>query len=279
MKKILTILRLLKSKLDYLFFHYCIRHLNLISFKNNPHINENENSFSLISNNKEIKVSLHSWATSIINPNLILYHKKVFEKLNLPINYTSNEYKGHGKWMESILKSSASEVVIFFDIDCIPLNRDIVIEAAKYSSENDSIFGIAQASNHIPPGDFIFCGASFLAISVEAWKKVGSPPLREFPGYDVGEYFSYLMVRNKKKYISLLPEYYHEFSGDYLHCFGKYGIGTYYEGGVFHLWQARNGKYLNYFFSACDYVINNTQLEASKLIRARRQFKSNYITY
>jgi hypothetical protein len=277
MIKILKFLRLIKSKFDYLFFHYLIRHLNIILPNNKHPINKNENekSFKIISSNKEIKISLHSWATSIINPELILYHQEVFEKLNLPINYTCSDYKGHGKWMESILKSSTSEVVIFFDIDCIPLNREIVLEAAKYSNDNVSIFGIAQVSNHIPPGDFIFCGASFLAISLEAWKNVGSPPLREFPGYDVGEYLSYLIIKNNKKYISLLPEYYHEFSGGYLHCFGEYGIGTYYEGGIFHLWQSRNGKYLNYFFSACNNILNNTQLDTKNLIRSRRQFKLN----
>jgi hypothetical protein len=144
-----------------------------------------------------------------------------------------------------------------------------VIEAAKYSYENISIFGIAQASNHIPPGDFIFCGPSFLAISVDAWKSVGSPPLREFPGYDVAEYLSYLILKSNKKYFSLLPEYFHEHSGDFLHCFGEYGIGTYYEGGVFHLWQARNGRFLNYFITACNSVLNSSPIEKNILFKSR----------
>ena len=276
MNKLYNFLRFSKSKLNYLIFHYIIRIIRIkfrnLNHKIKPEIHK-ENFFEFNSkkdNDKKNKLAIHTWGSPTINQELLTYHQKVFEKLNLPINYTRTKQIGHGRWMESILNSSESDVVIFFDLDCIPTNRNIVIKAAKYCIENESIFGIAQASNHIPPGDFIFCGPSFLAISVKAWREIGSPPLREFPGFDVAEYLSYLILKKNRKYFSLLPEFYFEQSGDYLHCFGEYGIGTYYEGGIFHLWQARNGRFLNYFITACNSVLNDKPIDKNQLIRSRK---------
>lgn len=83
---------------------------------------------------------------------------------------------------------------MLLDIDCIPLNKDI-IQRAITVADNGGIFGCAQTSNLLDK-NFIYAGPMFLAIKIKTWKALGSPTLKEKDKFDVGGYLSYKAIAN-----------------------------------------------------------------------------------
>ena len=102
-----------------------------------------------------MKITAHSLHWQNVDPRVVDAQKKVFDRFELPINYTKANYP-HGAWMDQICRGLDSDVFIFFDADCVPLDREIVDESVAYAIENNTFVGLAQASNHIPPFTHVF---------------------------------------------------------------------------------------------------------------------------
>jgi hypothetical protein len=63
------------------------------------------------------------------------------------------------------------------------------------------------------------------------------------------------------RYKTLFPtHYYKRPEGErwFLHSYGEFGIGTHFEGGVFHLYQGRHPQNQELFKQVCKDIINGT---------------------
>ena len=57
---------------------------------------------------------------------------------------------------------------------------------------------------------------------------------------------------------------------------GLYGIGTFYKGGVFHLFQARHTPYTFILFDVADAVLNGRKIDHLALVRKALPLYKNY---
>ena len=188
-----------------------------------------------------------------VDRRIVESHKAVCEHLGIKVNYTEQEIP-HGIWMDNIMMSSMAEVKLFLDIDCVPMNKEIVDKAIAYALHNKSMVGIAQVSNHIAPYSHIYAAPAFFAIHRDIWDDMGRPSFAENENCDVGENVSYAAEIYKVKYKTLFPTHYFKDPDEgpwNLHTYGQYGIGTHFEGGVFHLYQGRMPQNAELFYNVC----------------------------
>lgn len=82
------------------------------------------------------------------------------------------------------------DVVLFLDVDCIPLNEraiDVYIQKAV----EGKLVGNIQRSNHIQNDQHVFAAPSCVAISRETFKKIGCPTALETERSDVAEEYTW----------------------------------------------------------------------------------------
>lgn len=186
-------------------------------------------------------------------------HAKVMAHFDLQAAYTL-ESLPHGAWMNTTVASAESDVVGFFDIDCVPTNRQIVDKAVAWARENKSFVGIAQASNHIYPASHIFAAPAFFVIHREAWEDtLRRPTFSETRHSDVAENVTYAAEREGLRYRALYPTHYERESRDgiwRLGNYGVYGIGTHFKGGIYHLYQGRFNDNVELFAKRCSEIID-----------------------
>lgn len=206
-------------------------------------------------------LQIYTLAWDNYDPQLLQAHRKVMQHLQIPVCYHLKTMP-HGAWIDSVMETAQTEVVGFLDSDCVPLNREIVLEAAQWAFDHRSFIGIAQCSNHIPPRSHIFAAPAFFFISRAAWIDLGKPSFAENPRSDVAQEVSYRAEEAGLRYRTLYPsrfelkprneEYWH------LSNHGIYGIGTVYRGGVYHLYQGRHREHTALFIQRCEQIVNGT---------------------
>lgn len=192
---------------------------------------------------------------------LIESHKKVTEFLNLPVNYHNLNGVRHGEWMDYVLENSDSDIVGFFDNDCVPLNRNIVVYAVNYVATTKSFIGAAQCTNHIPPYSHIFAAPCFFFICRDTWIKLGKPSFLENSRADVGEEVSYVAEQHKLNYKALYPSHFEREPVEGVWKMGNYGyfgIGTVFANSIYHLYQGRMGTNADLFAERCSQIVSGT---------------------
>ena len=205
-----------------------------------------------------MNVEIHTLAWPNTHVDMLKSHSNVCRHLGLEVGY-SIQQTPHGQWMDNILANSASDVVGFLDIDCVPTNRQVVDDAIAYAAENKSFVGIAQVSNHILPRSHIFASPAFFFIWRKTWKAMQRPTFSETPNSDVAENVSYAAEMSGIRYKTLYPTHWTaepiEGHAWRLHTYGLYGVGTHFEEGVYHLFQGRIEKNVQMFVNRCDDII------------------------
>jgi hypothetical protein len=187
-------------------------------------------------------------------------HRKVMSHFNIPMNYHHLNRIDHGLWMHHIINTSNSDVVVFFEPDCIPLNFTF-LKYIQYSFLHESFVGICQVSNHLPPKSHLYAGPGFYCISTKCFKKLGSPHLTGTARSDTAEELSYLAEKSEIRYRALLPNCYEKPATEgrwALGCVGYFGIGTVYDNSIYHLFQSRKSENIELFIHRCSEVISGT---------------------
>ena len=207
-----------------------------------------------------LTVSVNTLYWPDTDPGIVKAHSDVMKHLGIDVCYTIQQYP-HGQWMDAVMEQTDSDIVVFLDIDCVPTNMTVFDDAIEWVAKHQSFLGIAQVSNHIKPASHIYAAPAFLVVYKKAWEFLQKPTFAEVPWGDVGENFSYSAEMAGLKYKTLMPTHYHKRpDGErwFLHSYGEYGIGTHFEGGVFHLYQGRMPQNQKLFKKVCRDIIKGT---------------------
>lgn len=213
------------------------------------------------------------------------YQKKVMDKLNTTYPFKQVFYGSkacdariHATIIDTCMgdeflaRVDNPEVVMFLDIDCIPIKlnaADFLIETAYGSGVGDGIFiGHAQRSNHIQNNEHIFIAPSCCAISVADYKRMKSPSAIPTVRGDVLEEWTYtaeennfpISIRYPIKYDA--PVFRMAWESDRSPSWKlkeglpDYGIGTEFETGFWHMFQSFHPGQTERFIKKCEEVLN-----------------------
>jgi len=206
------------------------------------------------------KVKIISMYWNNISSDLIKKQQEVFSSLGLRIYQFERTGERHGFFLDKQLEqASKSDVLVFVDIDCFPTNRKIFDQAINFAKLG-GIFGCSQVASHLNNPYHKYVGPMFHAIKKDTWLKIGSPSYDSDANNDVGQN----VTRQAQKYnikmkllkpiYSLLPRWRH---GNDL----PFGIGTFYKGGIFHLFATRKGSYNKIFMLVADMIIKSVDID------------------
>ena len=209
---------------------------------------------------KPVTVSINTLYWPNTEASIVKAHSDVMKHLGLEVNYTIDQ-RPHGQWMDAVMEHIDADIICFLDIDCVFTNLEVFEKSIEWVTKNKTFLGISQVSNHIKPCSHIFAAPAFLMIWKDTWLKMNKPTFREVPNCDVAENLSYMAEMMGLKFKTLFPTHYYKRPENerwYLHSYGEYGIGTHFEGGVFHLYQGRLPQNQKLFKKVCKSIIDGS---------------------
>lgn len=190
-----------------------------------------------------------------IAPEIREKQSEVFKRMSYPILQLERTGQQHGEFLDNQMHLASSEdILIFVDIDCIPLNQSIIKEAIEFAASG-GIWGCAQVSNHLSDPNHIFIAPLFHAIQKNTWLKIGSPSYQRDDDNDVGQRVTrqaevhHIPMHFSNPEFSLIPKY--RFQNLY-----PYGIGCFFQGGIFHLYESRRKEFRPLFTQVCNAILN-----------------------
>lgn len=200
-----------------------------------------------------------------IDPRVVDAQRRVFEHFGLSIEQRERTGVGHGDFLDSFMAElGGDDVALLMDIDCFPMNREIVDRAFAAAREG-KIFGCAQSTNHIDP-DRIYVAPMFMAISRRTWDRLGRPSFRPDENNDVAQKLNDIAVRAGIEvemlypWACIVPKW-------RLGDIALYGIGTFYRDGVFHLFESRGTPFVFVLSDVADAVLNDRKIDYVALMR------------
>ena len=212
-----------------------------------------------------MKVEFNSLHWDNVDKDMLNAHKEVMEHFSIPMNYWAVNMN-HGKWMNHIMTKSESDVIVVMEPDCIPINKDKLIEYIRHAFYNETFVGIAQVSNHIPPKTHIYAAPGMYVMSKKAYLALGSPSFSETPRSDTAEEISYIAESMGMRYRALMPTHFEREPAEGLWplaALGYYGTGTVFDNAIYHLYQSRMAENIELFINRCRNVKTGT-LDTSK---------------
>lgn len=200
-----------------------------------------------------------------IDPRIVEIQRRVFAHLGLSIDQRERTGLNHCDFLDAFMAElGENDAALLVDIDCFPLNREIV-DAAFAAAQAGCLFGCAQSSNHIDP-DRLFIAPSFMAISRRSWDRLGRPSFRPDPRNDVAQRFyevafaAGLRIQLLYPWASIVPKW-------RLGEIALFGLGTFYRGGVFHLFESRTTPFSFIFFDVAEAVLNDRPIDYFALMQ------------
>lgn len=187
-----------------------------------------------------------------IDPRIIKAQADVFNYFGYSIEQVEGTGMDHGDWLDSVMESlPEDEVVLFVDIDCIP-TRKSAIEKAISSAINGKFYGVAQVANH-KDKSHIYISPVYMCLSKASWRAMGSPSFRETEISDAGQNVTRAAEKMGYPLEMSMPTGCLKPMWN-LADVGLYGIGTFYQSGLFHLFQARKRRNIKWFLRICEQV-------------------------
>jgi hypothetical protein len=209
----------------------------------------------------KMKVAYHTLYWDNVDDRIIQSHKKVFNHFGIDIQYTSMNIN-QGVWMTGVCRNTFADVYVFFEIDCVPLNKQVIDDCINYAVNNNSFIGSAQVSNHIPPKTHVYVAPCFLTLSRTCYEELGMPSFYLSERSDTAEELSYTAESFGKRYRCLYPTKFDgvpKYDGVWrLSNYGYYGVGTLYDNKIYHLFESRWSDHIDLFEKRCEQIISNT---------------------
>ena len=161
-------------------------------------------------------------------------------------------------------RSREDDVALLMDIDCFPLNREIV-DRAFAAARAGRIFGCAQSTSHVD-SDRLFVAPMFMAISRRTWDGLGRPSFRPDASHDVAQRLNEVAtaagvgIEMLYPWGCIVPKW-------RLGEIALYGIGTFYRGGVFHLFESRKTPFSYILYDVAEAVLNDRPIDYVALMQ------------
>lgn len=132
-------------------------------------------------------VSLHN---GNISSELIAMQKAMMDKFNIPIEQIQTDLS-HEAAIDEFLKEETWDLLVLFDIDCIPLKwNEGYICNIGLESFDIRLFGAPQRANHIPNSkDYVAPG--FMVLRKDIYEAIGKPSFAPTHRGDCAEEISY----------------------------------------------------------------------------------------
>lgn len=189
-----------------------------------------------------------------VDGEFVRLQREVFAKLGYTIEQQERTGMAHGLWLDEMLQAAApDEILLIVDIDCIALNADI-IERARAAAQAGKLFGCAQVANYLQDRS-VYAAPMFMSLSKTTWERMGRPSAQSNAQQDVAQSLSRvahergIAIELLQPTASLIPMW--QLDRERL-----FGIGTFYEGGVMHLFQSRHDRYTPLFRAICEDVLS-----------------------
>ena len=194
-----------------------------------------------------------------IDPRLIRTQRDVFAHFGFDIDQRERTGLNHGDFLDGYMTEiGEDDIALLMDIDCFPLNREIV-DRAFAAARAGRIFGCAQSTSHVDP-DRLFVAPTFMAISRRTWDGLGRPSFRPDATNDVAQRLNELAtaagIDTEMLYPwgCIVPKW-------RLGEIALYGIGTFYLGGVFHLFESRKTPFSFILYDVAAAVLNDRPVD------------------
>jgi GR25 family glycosyltransferase involved in LPS biosynthesis len=175
-----------------------------------------------------------------IPKSIIQAQAAVFEKFGYKIEQVLTA-SSHGAAIDHYVRSVQFDVLLIFDVDCIPLDEQVIPDAIDAVAHHPCLYGIRQNANQFP-GTPDYVGPAFVCFSRDTFKALGSPSFRSSRNGDVGSRLTYnalnpgllrsllqpsIEVRFLNVADAAVPKW-------FLSDGTQYGLGTNYEQKIFH---------------------------------------------
>ena len=182
--------------------------------------------------------------------------KKVFEKFGEEINQLKpTVWRGHAWTLDNCLTYTKWDHAIIFDIDCIPLNKDVVKDAREWILKNKGIYSVAQNPNHIPNA-VDYASPAFIAFSYQTYEELGKPSFQgsNEPAWDVAGEFTYKALQKNIPLKLMYPSHIEIPKWKFANG-SMFGIGTTYEYKIYHHFEGR--RITRNFIDKCNKILND----------------------
>jgi len=190
-----------------------------------------------------------SFYNSNIPDKVVQAQKSVFEKFGYNIEQVLTNLQ-HPDAIDVYLDTQDWERVAIFDIDCIPLSKEALMDI-EIISKAPVVYGAAQKASHVK-GSEIYVSPAFIVFNRETFERLGKPsfvPKRS----DVGSEITYVANELKVPVVYIYPSHVQVPKWE-LRPGEKFGLGTTYGNKIYHAFESRmnNG---NMFIEKCCEVL------------------------
>jgi hypothetical protein len=193
---------------------------------------------SLIKKRREDEAlfKIYSFYNSKVNPKVPQYQQAVFNHFGFKIHHFIDENFTHGDFLNHICKSvTDTRFLVFFDIDCIPLNKEWIDKTLADLSEPGTIVGAAQTANHLRDAKNLYVSPFFFAISTAYLKELNYPDMNMTEDMDAGQNLTEQIIKKGGNIRYWWPTAIEEEKW-YLHHpeHTVFGLGTTYNNTIYH---------------------------------------------
>lgn len=213
-----------------------------------------------------MKVEIHTLANSSVDSLVLNYHSKVFNYFGYsPIYSKENIYEGGksiGPYYNRIMQSTTADIVIFSDVDAVPINDVFYEEIIKYCS-NDYMIGVTQVTPNANSTYEFYCASAFMGISKSYYESMGCPTFMDdiLEDSDISQQVTKKAMQMKKRIKLWFPSSFQAVPKGGLWRYGGYGyngIGSIYDEKIYHLFESRLKSNVDLFVDSCDKILAGT---------------------
>jgi hypothetical protein len=139
-----------------------------------------------------------------IDPLIVECQRKVVDRFNITrrpfyqvrmtiprLRRIYQKKKQHSDFLDEFLNSTSHDVVLFLDVDCVPVSEK-AIDYYLTEACQGKLIGNAQRANHIQNNEHLYASPAALGISIETYNKLGRPSASPSDRGDVAEELTYI---------------------------------------------------------------------------------------
>lgn len=169
------------------------------------------------------------------------YQKAVFRLFGFSITHIVREDFSHGDFLNHVCRNvTDTDYLIFFDIDCIPVNRNWINRLLADLETTRTIAGAAQTANHIGNGENLYVSPFFFGISTAFLKELNYPDMNMTEDRDAGQHLTEVVQAAGGRVVYWWPTEIEEPTWKLYHPeHTQFGPGTTYENMVYHAFYSR----------------------------------------